>query len=71
MPYIILTAHFLKSVCFDCGQVASRQTLLMNTFSSNQGTNTRPLEGLFLPLVSTLALTLPLLDSTQQRTTLF
>ena len=41
--------------------------LFINTFSSNHGTNTKPLEGRFLPLVSTLAFTLPRLDSTQHR----
>ena len=32
------TAHFLKSISFEIGQVASSVTLLMNTDSSNQGT---------------------------------
>ena len=31
------TAHFLKSVCFEIGHVASRATLLMRIDSSNHG----------------------------------
>src|SRR3546814_3315747 len=38
----ILTAHFLKSVCFEIGSVASSVTLLMSWLASNQGTNTTP-----------------------------
>src|SRR5690606_16674518 len=46
-------AHFLKSVCFEMGSVASSVTLLMRRPSSNQGTKTRPRGGLLRPRVST------------------
>src|SRR6266496_6212 len=39
---VTLTAHFLKSLCLEIGQVASSVTLLMKTPSSNHGTNTSP-----------------------------
>ena len=50
----ILTAHFLKSVCFEIGSVASRVALLMSWLASNQGTNTTPRGILLRPRVSTL-----------------
>ena len=38
----ILTAHFLKSVCFDIGSVASSVALLMSWLASNQARIQRP-----------------------------
>src|SRR5688572_21478802 len=49
----IFTAHFLKSVCFEIGSVASRVNLLMSCDASNQGTKTTPRGGLLRPRVST------------------
>ncbi len=34
---MILTAHFLKSVCFEIGSVASSVTLLMSWLASKNG----------------------------------
>ena len=48
----ILTAHFLKSVCFDIGSVASSVALLMSWLASNHGTNTTPRGIRFRPRVS-------------------
>ena len=36
--FVTCTAHFLKSVCFEIGHIASSVTVLMNTCSSNHGT---------------------------------
>ena len=47
------TAHFLKSVCFEIGSVASSVTLLMSWLASKQGTKTRPIGSLSRPRVST------------------
>src|SRR5690606_41835765 len=54
-----LTAHFLKSVSLESGQVASRTSLLTRRPSSKNGMNTRPRGGLLRPRVSTLATTSP------------
>src|SRR5690606_21187231 len=48
-----LTAHFLKSVCFDIGQVASSVVLLMSCAASNHGTKTSPMGTRLRPRVST------------------
>src|SRR5215218_665216 len=47
------TAHFLKSVCFEIGSVASSVTLLMSWLASKKGTKTTPGGILLRPRVST------------------
>src|SRR6185312_13408359 len=49
---MILTAHFLKSVCLEMGSVASSVTLLMSWLASNHGTKTTPRGIRLRPLVS-------------------
>ena len=48
-----LTAHFLKSVCFEIGSVASSVTLLMSWLASKKGTKTTPRGMRLRPRVST------------------
>src|SRR5690606_30668847 len=60
----ILTAHFLKSVCFEMGSVASRVTLLMSLLASNHGTKTTPRGIRLRPRVSTRTRSSPRRETT-------
>src|SRR5690606_20321396 len=60
-----LTAHFLKSVCFEIGSVASSVTLLISLLASNQGTKTTPRGMRLRPRVSTRTLISPRRDTTR------
>src|SRR4029079_7380277 len=60
-----LTAHFLKSVCFEIGSVASSVTLLMSWLASKNGTNTRPTAMRWRPRVSTRVRISPRRDTTR------
>src|SRR5690606_35909864 len=59
-----LTAHFLKSVSLEIGQVASSVSLLTSFDSSKKGTKINPTGGLLRPRVSTRADISPRRDCT-------